>query len=87
MTGPPFIPSYLAAYDFYSHVEYAIIEPMIAWLCQGRPPYVLDAGCGNGRDYVGSFSLRNRGDIQVELVQIGDHLVGVDPHGGCQGMA
>lgn len=41
-------PSYLTAYDFYSHVEHAVIEPMVAWLCQEQPLYVLDAGCGEG---------------------------------------
>lgn len=48
MTNTQLTSDYLAAYDFYSHVEHTIIEPMIAWLCQGRPLYVLDAGCGKG---------------------------------------
>lgn len=48
MTNTTLSPSYLAAYDFYSHVEHTIIEPMVAWLCQGKPLHVLDAGCGTG---------------------------------------
>jgi ubiquinone/menaquinone biosynthesis C-methylase UbiE len=33
---------------FYDQVENVIIRPMIAWLCDGEPLNVLDAGCGEG---------------------------------------
>jgi SAM-dependent methyltransferase len=41
-------PSYLDQLDFYDHVERGIIEPIVAWLCDGRALTVLDAGCGEG---------------------------------------
>jgi SAM-dependent methyltransferase len=34
--------------DFYNQVDFAILEPMIGWLCAGQSPMVLDAGCGGG---------------------------------------
>lgn len=46
--GDPSAPTYLTPYDFYSHVEHAILEPMVAWLCGGQALHVLDAGCGDG---------------------------------------
>lgn len=42
------VPSYLAQLDYYDQVEYGILQPMIAWLCNGQPLRVLDAGCGEG---------------------------------------
>lgn len=33
---------------FYDQVERAIVEPMIAWLCDAKPLHILDAGCGEG---------------------------------------
>lgn len=44
MAPPPF---YLPD-DFFEQVDYAVTAPMIAWLVQGRPLHVLDAGCGGG---------------------------------------
>ena len=41
-------PGYFAQLDFYDQVEYGILQPMIAWLCDGQPLRVLDAGCGEG---------------------------------------
>lgn len=40
--------SYLDQLDFYDRVERGIIQPIVAWLCAGKPLNVLDAGCGEG---------------------------------------
>jgi ubiquinone/menaquinone biosynthesis C-methylase UbiE len=40
--------AYLQALDFYDRVEYPLIQEMIAWLCGGDKPDVLDGGCGEG---------------------------------------
>ncbi|MEM7801775.1 MAG: class I SAM-dependent methyltransferase, partial [Chloroflexota bacterium] len=29
-----------------TQVYFAVLEPMIDWLCAGQSPMVLDAGCG-----------------------------------------
>lgn len=41
-------PSYLDQLDFYDRVERGVIQPIVAWLCNGQALTVLDAGCGEG---------------------------------------
>jgi SAM-dependent methyltransferase len=40
--------NWVACLDFYSQVDFSILEPMIGWLCAGQSLTVLDAGCGGG---------------------------------------